>query len=347
MRLTLSILATGLAVTAAPAGAQSAPGSAIREVVRSATHSYQGRMRNTGPEQTEKFSRSVRIGRDGRVSIENISGDITVSAGSGDEVSIDAVKHTRGDQSDLARVQIVVDERPGRVDVRTDYDTDRTRRNRSNDTSVDYTVVVPAGVSITVKSISGSVKVTGVRGAVRAETISGNLTTASTPKLEFAKTVSGEMDIADVSSDADVTMSSVSGNLHARGLKAHALDLGTVSGDLILNNVTCDRLGAKSVSGNVEYGGSLARSGRYDINSHSGTVRLALAGTTGFELNATSFSGSVRSELPLTIGGGDANARDGRRSYGPRTTNMHATFGDGSAALIIRTFSGDIVITKR
>ena len=132
----------------------------------------------------------------------------------------------------------------------------------------------------------------------------------------------------------------------AKGLKARALDLGTVSGDLVLNNVTCDRLGAKSVSGNVEYGGSLAKSGRYDINSHSGTVRLTLTGTIGFELNATSFSGSVRSELPLTIGG-DANARDGRHSYGPRTTNMHATFGDGSAALVIRTFSGDIIITKR
>ncbi len=268
-----------------------------------------------------------------------------MTGGSGDEVSIDAVKRTHRDRNDLERTHIVVDERPGRVDVRTEYESDRGMRN-SGGASVDYTVTVPSGATVSLKSISGSVKVANVQGAVRAETISGNVTTAASPKLEFAKTVSGELDIADVSNDADVTMSSVSGNLHARGVKARALDLGTISGDLVLTNVSCERLGAKSVSGSVEYGGSLAKNGRYDINSHSGTVRMMLAGSTGFELTANSFSGSVRSELPLTIAG-DANARDGRRSYGPRTTNMHATFGDGSAALVIRTFSGDIVIARR
>ena len=80
---------------------------------------YQGR--NNGPEQTERFSRKVKIGRDGRFRLGNISGDIIVTAGSGDEVSIEAVKRTRGDKSELDRVQIVVDERAGRVDVRTDH----------------------------------------------------------------------------------------------------------------------------------------------------------------------------------------------------------------------------------
>src|SRR5262245_19964928 len=47
------------------------------------TRAYQGR--NSGPEQTERFSRKVRVGRDGRVSISNISGNIVVNAGSGDE----------------------------------------------------------------------------------------------------------------------------------------------------------------------------------------------------------------------------------------------------------------------
>src|SRR5207248_5096097 len=101
----------------APAGAQDGGARhAISGTAPGSARSYQGRTRNAGAEQTEKFSRKVKIGRDGRVSIENISGDITVSAGSGDEVSIDAVKHTRGDQSELARVQIVLVERRWRVD---------------------------------------------------------------------------------------------------------------------------------------------------------------------------------------------------------------------------------------
>jgi hypothetical protein len=73
-----------------------------------------------------------------------------------------------------------------------------------------------------------------------------------------------------------------------------------------------------------------------------------LANPAGFELNASSFSGSIRSDLPLTIGG-DSSVRDGnsRRSRDSGPHNMRATFGDGSATLTIRTFSGDVVIGKR
>ncbi len=113
--------------------------------------------------------------------------------------------------------------------------------------------------------------------------------------------------------------------------------------------MTCERLGVKSVSGNVEYAGGIAKGGRYEINAPFGNVRLMLANPAGFELNANSFSGSIRSELPLTIGG-DATGRSDGSPRGRRDSSSHAmraTFGDGSATLVVRTFSGDIVIAKR
>ena len=77
-------------------------------------------------------------------------------------------------------------------------------------------------------------------------------------------------------------------------------------------------------------------------------MRLLLANPAGFELNANSFSGSIRSELPLTI-----NSQLGPPRSGPSggrsdmSHSMRATFGDGSATLVVRTFSGDIVLTER
>jgi len=321
----------------------------VREVIKGgarirAARAYQGRDR--GPEQTERFSRKVTVGRDGRVSIGNIAGDITVTGGSGDEVSIDAVKRTRGDRSELGRVQIVVDERSGRVDVRTEHERNRFDRDgRGDHVSVDYTITMPSGATLDAKSISGTVKVTNVQGAVRAESISGNIVTAKTPRLELAKAISGDVELTDAGAEAELTASSVSGNVRATGLRARSLDVGTISGDVALNDVTCDRLGVKSISGDVGYSGALARNGRYDVNSHSGTVRLTLSGSTGFELTANTFSGSIRSELPLTIGGN--RDRDSIRRRGPSNRSISATFGDGSAALTIRTFSGDIIIAKR
>jgi DUF4097 and DUF4098 domain-containing protein YvlB len=351
MHTRLPVIAA-LALAAAPAAAQHPdpydrdPRLVIREAVKDVVRglrpigdnarAYQGRDR--GPEQTERFTRKVKIGRDGRFTLSNIAGNITVTGGSGDEVSIDAVKRTRGDAGQLATVHVLVEERGGRVDVRTDH----TARN--DRVSVDYTVAVPASAAVDVKSISGNVKVTGVHGAVRAETISGNVTTASTPRVELAKSVSGDVELSDASVDSELTASTISGNIRARGLKARALDVGSISGDIVLSDVACDRVGAKSVSGNVEYSGALARNGRYDFNAHSGNVRLALAGSTGFDIDANTFSGSIRSDLPITIG--PTTARGERRRFGPGRS-IRGVFGDGSAALTVRSFSGDIIITKR
>jgi len=339
-------MAAGLAASVLSAGAQDVrQAREMRARGPLPRTAYQGRSR---PEQTERFSRRIKIGGDGRVSVANFAGDIVVTGGPGDEVSIEAIKRTHGDPSQLASVHIEVDEHAGRVDVRTMYGA------RHDSVSVDYTIAVPSSASIGVKSVSGNVKVARVQGSVRAETVEGSVTASATPRLEIAKAVSGDVDLSDAGADGDLTAASVSGNVRVKGLKGHSLNLGTVSGDLTLSNVACDRLVARSVSGNVEYSGALTKNGRYDVTSHSGTVRLTLDGATGFEFNAISFSGSIRSELPLTMAGSsDSTQRDDRRGPGPRrrgrvlnSPSMRANFGDGSATLTIRTFSGDIVIAR-
>jgi DUF4097 and DUF4098 domain-containing protein YvlB len=342
MRLRLSVAAAGLALMAASAAAQDGdPRHIAQDAVRRAVRSYQGR--NNGPEQTDHFSRRIKIGRDGRLSVQNIAGDITVTGGAGDEVSIEAVKHTRGDQGQLSLVHIDVDEHSGRVDIRT------THTGRNDRVSVDYTITVPSSAGVEAKSISGTVKVAHVQGAVRGETVSGNVTMSDTPRLESAKTVSGDVLLTGAASDGDLSAGSVSGNVTAKGVKARGLDVGSVSGEVMITDVTCDRVGIKSVSGNVEYAGSIAKGGRYEMSSHSGNVRLTLTNPGGFELNASSFSGSIRSDLPLTIGG-DSDRRDhdsGRRRDAMNNHDLHATYGDGSATLTLRSFSGNIVIAKR
>ena len=344
LRLTFTAAAAALATSASLAAAQTIDREALREAMRSAMgHAYQGRDR--GPEQTDRFSGKYRLGRDGRVSISNISGDIVVTGGSGDEVSVEAIKRTHGDRSRLNDVRIQVDSVPNRVDIRTEYS-----RGNGN-VSVDYTVTVPNGAALELHSISGSVKVTGVRGAIRAETISGSLSEIDTPNVELAKSVSGDVSLSGISTDGIVTAGSVSGSITAKGLKARRVELSSVSGDLLLSEVSVSSLHAKSVSGTFEYSGALVKGGDYDVNVHSGTIRFALSSSAGFALNADTFSGSIRTDFPVTIGGrevstGDRERERGRRGFG-MGQSIRGTNGDGSATLTLRTFSGNIVIAKR
>jgi DUF4097 and DUF4098 domain-containing protein YvlB len=331
-----AITASFLVLLASHAGAQTPR-------LQEARVFYQGR--NRGPEQSSDIlSRKIKVGRDGRVSISNISGAITVTSAAGDEMSIDAVKRGRGDRRDFDRVHITIDDRPGRVEIKTDYDR---AFFRSDDIRVDYTLVVPAGVSLDVSSISGRTMVDGVKGSIRFSSVSGNISSTNTPKVEYLRTVAGDVSLGGISQDGSLSVSTVSGNIDLNGVRTRSLDVNTVSGEARLRDAAVERLTMKGLSGNFEYTGTLAKGGRYEVSSHSGNVRFALGDNTGFELNAGSFSGSVRSDYQMTVGG-DRNPEIRRgRGRGPRNESMQSAFGDASASLNLHTFSGNITIAKR
>ncbi len=304
-----------------------------------------------GPEQTERFSQSYRVGRDGALDLQNISGDVRVTGGSGDEIRIEGVKRVRHrDEADARRLldelRIEMTNVGGRVEVRTIYPRNRNYRNVS--ASVDYVITVPAPVSVALKTISGDISVTSVNGEVRVETVSGDLDVSATPQISLAKTVSGDITARNIGTPAALTLESVSGSVIATAIKVRALDAGTVSGDVQLSAIQVERLQAKSVSGNIEFDAGLARGGRYEFNSHSGNVRILLATNTGFELDATTFSGSIRSDFPITLRSTPDSDRDERgRSRGGINRTIRGAFGDGSAVLAVRSFSGTVVITKK
>jgi DUF4097 and DUF4098 domain-containing protein YvlB len=286
-----------------------------------------------GDEQTERISRKFKIGATGRLTLSNISGDIALTAGSGDEVTLEAVKRTRGDRSELSSVVIEIDDRPGRVDIRTRH---TARRDRA---SVDYTVTVPRDATVDLSSISGNVRAANVQGALRAQSVSGTVVVSGSTNVEFAKSISGDVELTGSAPDARITGSTVSGAVRARDLKTRALSLSAISGNAEVSNVEAERLEVKSVSGDVIFAGAAVRNGRYEFNTHSGNVRLTLAGSSGFELNASTFSGDVRSDLPVTI-------NDSRPRRGPGRS-VRAVVGDGAATLTVSTFSGDIVIRRQ
>jgi DUF4097 and DUF4098 domain-containing protein YvlB len=148
--------------------------------------------------------------------------------------------------------------------------------------------------------------------------------------------------LTDVTSGEDLAAASVSGSLVARGLDARGLDINTVSGDLVLERVRCERAHVRSVSGTVEYVGALTERGRYEFNSHSGDVRLGVSAGVGFEYEASTFSGTVNTGWPAQTAG---RATDAGRPRDARS--IRGTVGSGSALVLVRTFSGDISIGPR
>jgi len=88
----------------------------------------------------------------------------------------------------LELVQVEVTERSGRADLRTRYPNEERRNNRRNfNVSVAYNVNAPAGTRISIESISGSVKVTDIKGDVSANTVSGDVRISGAGRINAAK----------------------------------------------------------------------------------------------------------------------------------------------------------------
>jgi DUF4097 and DUF4098 domain-containing protein YvlB len=288
------------------------------------------------PAVTESFTQTLRLGRNGTVDLQNVAGNITVNGGGRDDVRIDAIKTVRHREESTARealpqVRINVTERAGNVEVRTE----QPRRGNAI-SSVDYTVAVPRGASVVLQTASGDVRVTNIDGELRAQSTNGTITASAVRRVRELRSVAGTIDLSDSESD-ELTARTLGGDVLVRNLKARVLDLQTVTGDARLMDVEVERARLESMAGDLDYSGRLAQSGRYEFRTHSGDIRVSPSGNPGFDLQATSFSGALRSEYALKAGPTDT----------PPDQSLSGSFGNASAAVIAQSFSGDVLILKR
>jgi len=306
-----------------------------------------GAVRSRGHWSSEKVAvetKTFTVGRDAALSLANIAGPIVVEASPGDTIRIETRRIGRGAseaeaQAQLDQTRVSYTQHGNRVEVRA-YHTGRMQRSE-----VSFTVAVPPGVAADVRSISGDIRLKGLKGEARADTVSGDLVVETLSALASVKTVSGDVQISGCSSSREVTVGSVSGDIAVKGLKARSCNIGTVSGTVDLTEATCDETLVRSVSGDVILAGPLVKNGRYELKSHSGDIQLRLDGKVGFDVDAQTFSGAVRSDWPIAARTSDEEDVPGWRRG--RHATLRGTFGDGSAELSLSTFSGDILLGKR
>lgn len=318
----------------------------IDHLSRSAWVGYAGvrSQRNFPASQTDKETRTFAIGTNGEFDLDNLSGDIRIVPGTGRNLTIEISRVSRGRteaeaKAGLSRVRVETTHRGDRATARTVYPRDR-QSNYS--VSVDYLVTAPPGTRITAKTISGNLMIGAFTGELTLNSMSGDVQVTGATRVLHAKTVSGNVTLTDCGAEDLLEASTMSGDVTGTNIKARRVELQSISGAVTGRNVAAQAVKLNSMSDDVVFEGDLASGGRYEFTSHSGTVRLSVDGRTGFTFEASTFSGSVRTDIPLKSNNVGAGAGS-RRS----TRNVRGTFGDGSATVTANSFSGDVIVTKR
>jgi hypothetical protein len=247
--------------------------------------------------------RSIEAAPAGLVEIELFDGSVTVAGWDKPAVEVTAILDRAGDEIDFERsgssLSVEVESRhPG---------ISRAR----------LSINVPRGSSLRIEVMSAAVEVREVDGDIDIEAVNGDIRIAGKPAKVRANTVTGQLSLATTRTDS-VDLETVSGSLEAEG-EVRYIDTSTVAGSQRLRLRGIARGKFETVSGGLDAEIHPATGGRFDLSSFSGDVSLAVPANVSGRFELESHTGRVRSslakpgehrredaELEFQLGGGDA-----------------------------------------
>jgi hypothetical protein len=158
----------------------------------------------------DEWVRTYTLPANGRVEIENVNGQIEVLPAPGRDVEVRAEREARFHSEEAARealkkVEMGEEVTPGRVRIAA-----RTSGGGFGDfgrVTVKYTVRVPAGLTVAMKTRNGGIRVEDVNGAIEASSTNGGITVDGLSGSLDVTVVNGGVraDLAEVKGDVRVT----------------------------------------------------------------------------------------------------------------------------------------------
>jgi len=120
---------------------------------------------------SKDFNQTYPLKSDGSFELQNVNGTVDVQGWDRDEVEVRAVKTAKQRESDLDRVSIDVDAKPGAVSVLTHYP-----QNEGVEVVVEYKIRVPRAAHVEhLGTINGTLRIAGVDNIEDVHTVNGSI----------------------------------------------------------------------------------------------------------------------------------------------------------------------------
>lgn len=201
------------------------------------------------------------------------------------------------------------------------------------DGRAEIDVMLPRRATLWVKTAGATVEVVGIEGIVDAFSVTGDIRLEGSPRSLHAESMGGAVELAGEPGVARIRTGAGAIAVNGGGPD---LTLSSVNGRITLQAATpLRRATVETVSGSVSIRSELATESTLTVNSHDGSVELALPAETSAEFVISTLEGELRNRL--TAGGA-------RKATGLRGRELSFTTGFGGAEVTVRTFSGAVTV---
>lgn len=227
---------------------------------------------------SDTWTRSYTVAAGGVIEIINVNGEVRAEASDGGTVEVTAERRASASSDDAARdllqrIQMREEVGPAKVRIET-----ISPRISFGGQQVRYTVRVPRGVHVDLRTVNGGVRLEGVGGEVRAASTNGGIKgRVADASLVEARTTNGgvELDLSGALADSGrMTLSSVNGGVRLRvpeGVKAD-VSARCTNGRVSVSDLSFEAEGEQSrrrLAGRINGGG-----GRIDLTTVNGGVAI-------------------------------------------------------------------------
>jgi hypothetical protein len=258
----------------------------------------------------------IDVRRGDRLVIEQVTGDVVISAWERDAVEVRA--SSGGGPVGLRRsggsIQVV----PG--------------ESRGRPRSVDASVRVPLWMDLDIGSRSLDVSISGVGGSTRVGNVSGDVSVRDVSGPVDVRSIGGEIAVTDAragvrasSQGDDVLLRRVSGPIEAH----------SGSGDVLLDDIDSERVRVEAQDGDVSFSGVISPTGDYGFFVHDGDATIAIPAGASARVSVSTFDGEFESEFTVRVD----RFTSGRE--------FDFTLGNGEARMQIEVFDGEIRLLRR
>jgi hypothetical protein len=239
----------------------------------------------------DTWSRTFKVAADGRFELINVNGKVTAEAGPGDEVVVEGRRIAKA-RSDEAAKELL-----GKLEIREEVsgstvrvESRPPRLHGFSSHEIQWTVKVPKGVTVDLRTVNGGVRVNNLNGAIYAKTTNGGVKgTGIIPSTIEATSVNGGVEFelaAPLDTTDSVELETVNGGVELHmpseskatiaarcvngGIRKEGLEIETEGGT---NDSERER--RRRLNGTMNGGGA-----KVNISTTNGGIRLLRVGNT-------------------------------------------------------------------
>ena len=239
---------------------------------------------------TDTWSRTYTVPAGGRFELINVNGRITAEPTDGKEVIVEGLRSAKGRSDEAAKellAKLEIREEVGGSTVRVESRPPRMSGFGGHE--IQWTVKVPKGLTVDLRTVNGGVRIDGLSGEIHARTTNGGVKGQNIiPETIEASSVNGGVEIelgAPLDSTDSVEMTTVNGgvSLHMPSESKATITARAVNGGVRVNDLDIKRDDEDSreserkrrLNGTLNGGGA-----KVNLSTTNGGVRLSRIGNT-------------------------------------------------------------------